>query len=155
MRWSSKHSGGNDLWYSGKAKHFDGNVRFIAAPDGMPLWVSEVEPGSVHDLTAARIHALPALYVAARDGLPALADPGYTGAGIGIRTPFRPQPDMPSPLAIDNRTHNRLLRSTRSLGERAAAELKQRWRALQHVTISPTRIGTIAKAALVLNNSWR
>ncbi|GAA2111184.1 hypothetical protein [Streptomyces synnematoformans] len=73
---------GNDLWYSGKAKHFAGNMQFIAA-------------------------------------------------------------------------HNKLLRGIRSLGERAAAELKQRWRALQHVTISPSRIGTIAKAALVLNTSWR
>ncbi|RKN15521.1 IS5/IS1182 family transposase, partial [Streptomyces radicis] len=41
---------GNDLWYSGKAKRFAGNVQFIAAPDGSPLWVSDVEPGSVHDL---------------------------------------------------------------------------------------------------------
>ncbi|MDT0444052.1 transposase family protein [Streptomyces johnsoniae] len=146
---------GNDLWYSGKAKHFAGNVQFIAAPDGTPLWVSDVEPGSVHDLTAARIHALPALYPAARDSLPTLADVGYTGAGIGIHTPFRPHPDISSPLAADNRTHNRLLRGIRALGERAAAELKQRWRALQHVTISPSRIGAIAKAALVLNTSWK
>ncbi|MFI6724177.1 hypothetical protein NRF20_41630 [Streptomyces sp. R-74717] len=39
----------------------------------------------------------------------------------------------------------------RALGERAAAELTQRWRPLQHVTISPSRIGDIARAALVLN----
>lgn len=146
---------GNDLWYSGKAKHFAGNVQFIAAPDGTPLWVSDVEPGSVHDITAARTHALPALYRAARDGLPTLADLGYTGAGIGIHTPFRPHPDIPSPLAADNRTHNRLLRGIRALGERAAAELKQRWRSLRHVTISPNRIGAIAKATLALNNAWR
>ena len=44
---------------------------------GSPLWVSEVEPGSVHDITAARIHALPALYQAAAAGLPALADPAH------------------------------------------------------------------------------
>ncbi|NJQ05570.1 IS5/IS1182 family transposase, partial [Streptomyces lonarensis] len=44
---------------------------------------------------------------------------------------------------------------TRGLGERAAAELKQRWRALQHVTLSPNRIGAITKAALVLNGSWK
>ncbi|MFE7268295.1 hypothetical protein ACFU9B_40910 [Streptomyces sp. NPDC057592] len=36
-------------------------------------------------------------------------------------------------------------------GERAAAELKQRRRTLQYVTISPSRIGDIARAALVLN----
>lgn len=146
---------GNDLWYSGKARHFAGNIQFVAAPDGTPLWVSDVEPGSVHDLRAARIHALPALYAAARAGLPTLADVGYTGAGKGIHTPFRPHPDIASPLAPDTRAHNRLLRGIRALGERAAAELKQRWRALQHVTLSPSRIGRIAQAALVLNNSWK
>ncbi len=83
---------GTDLWYSGKAKHFAGNIQFTAAPDGTPLWVSDVEPGSVHDLRASRIHALPALYEAARDGLPTLADVGYTGAGKGVHTPFRPAP---------------------------------------------------------------
>ncbi|RKN08206.1 hypothetical protein D7319_16950 [Streptomyces radicis] len=74
---------------------------------------------------------------------------------MGIHTPLRPHPDIPSPLCADNRTHNRLLRSARSLGERAAAELKQRWRTLQHVTISPTRIGAITQAALALNNAWK
>lgn len=107
---------GNDLWYSGKAKHFAGNVQFLAAPDGTPLWISDVEPGSVHDLRAARIHALPALYPAARDGLPTLADAGSTGAGIGVHTPFRPHPDIASPLATDTRAHNRLLRGIRAPG---------------------------------------
>lgn len=138
---------GNDLWYSGKGRHFAGNLQFLAAPDGRLLWVSDVEPGSVHDLRAARIHALPALYAAARKGLPTLADVGYTGAGIGAHTPFRPYPDISSPLAANTRTYNRFLRGIRALGERAAAELKQRWRALQHVTVSPSRIGAIAQAA--------
>ena len=43
-----------DLWYSGKAHAHGGNIQAVLAPDGFPLWVSEVEPGSVHDLTAAR-----------------------------------------------------------------------------------------------------
>ncbi|SEG82270.1 DDE superfamily endonuclease, partial [Thermomonospora echinospora] len=101
------------------------------------------------------LHALPALYPAAAAGLVVLADIGYLGAGIGIRTPRRPHPDIPSPLDADTRTYNRLLRATRALGERAAAELKQRWRALRHVTLSPGRIGAITQAALVLNNAWR
>ena len=46
-----------DLWYSGKAHAHGGNVQAVCAPDGFPLWVSQVEPGSVHDLTAARAHA--------------------------------------------------------------------------------------------------
>lgn len=45
---------GNDLWYSGKGHRFAGDVPFVAAPDGAPLWVSDVEPGSFHDLRAAR-----------------------------------------------------------------------------------------------------
>ena len=78
---------GNDLWFSQKHKSFGGNVQFLAAPDGTPLWVSDVEPGSTPDITAARIHVLPALYKAAADGLPTLADKGYIGAGIGIHVP--------------------------------------------------------------------
>jgi hypothetical protein len=78
-----------DLWYSGKAHAHGGNIQAVCAPDGFPLWVSEVEPGSVHDLTAARAHALPALYPAAAAGLPTLADPGYEGAGTGILIPVR------------------------------------------------------------------
>ena len=70
-----------DLWYSGKAHCHGGNIQAVCAPDGFPLWVSDVEPGSAHDITAARHHALPALYRAAAHGLPALADPGNDGAG--------------------------------------------------------------------------
>lgn len=73
-----------DLWYSGKARHHGGNIQALSAPCGLPLWVSDVEPGSEHDLTAARAHVLGALYKAAADGLPTLADSGYDGAGIGI-----------------------------------------------------------------------
>lgn len=50
-----------DLWYSGKAQCHGGNIQAVMAPTGFPLWVSDVEPGSVHDRTAARIRALPAL----------------------------------------------------------------------------------------------
>ena len=54
-----------DLWHSGKAHTHGGNIQAVSAPDGFPLWISDAEPGSVHDITAARIHALPALYRAA------------------------------------------------------------------------------------------
>ncbi|MGW0583919.1 transposase family protein [Streptomyces sp. NPDC002920] len=78
---------GNDLWLSQKHKAFGGNNQFLSAPDGTPLWVSGVEPGSTPDITAARIHALPALYQAAARGLPTLTDKGYIGAGIGTMCP--------------------------------------------------------------------
>ncbi|WNI15461.1 transposase family protein [Actinacidiphila sp. ITFR-21] len=147
---------GNDLWFSRKHKAFGGNVQFLSAPDGTPLWVSDVEPGSTPDITAARIHALPALYKAAAHGLPTPADKGHTGAGIGIHVPVRrPKSQSEQALHADTRTTNTLIRDLRALGERAAAELKERWRALKHVTLSPRRIGDIARAALVLNEIWK
>ena len=105
----------------------------------------------MHDLTAARIHALPALYQAAAAGLPALADPGYDGAGIGIHIPVR-QPAGGRELDINTRTRNALLRSLCCLGEREFALLTGRWRTLQHITTSPGKIGDIARAALVLTH---
>lgn len=140
-----------DLWYSGKAHVHGGNIQAVIAPGGFPLWISEVEPGSVHDITAARTHALPALYRAAAAGLPTLADPGYDGAGIGIHIPVK-QPPGGQELDIDTRTRNALLRSLRCLGERGFALLTGRWRTLQHITASPSRIGDIARAALVLTH---
>jgi hypothetical protein len=67
-----------DRWYSGKAHAHGGNIQAVIAPSGFPLWVSEVEPGSVHDITAARLHALPGLYRAAAADLPSLAIPATT-----------------------------------------------------------------------------
>ena len=140
-----------DLWYSGKAHTHGGNIQAVTAPGGFPLWVSPVEPGSVHDLTAARAHALPALYHAAATGLPTLADPGYDGAGIGILIPVK-QPTGGQELDINARTRNAIQRSLRCLGERGFALLNQRWRTLQHITASPSKIGDIARAALVLTH---
>jgi hypothetical protein len=86
-----------DLRYSGKAHRHGGNIQAVARPDGFPLWVSAAEPGSVHDITAARLHALPALCRAAAGGLPALAGSGYDGAGIGICIPVKQPPRRPRP----------------------------------------------------------
>ncbi|MFE4581705.1 transposase family protein [Streptomyces chartreusis] len=97
---------------------------------------------------------LPALHTAIRDGMRLLADIGYIGAP-NILLPVRKHPDLPQNLDADNQTYNTLLRCIRAMAERAMAELKQRWRALQYVTLSPNRIGPIAQAALVLNNIRR
>jgi len=140
-----------DLWYSGKAHCHGGNIQAVMAPDGFPLWVSGAEPGSVHDITAARAHAFPALYQAATAGLPTLADPGYDGAGIGILIPVK-QPTGGRELDLNTRTRNAIQRSLRCLGERGFALLNQRWRTLQHITASPSKIGGIARAALVLTH---
>jgi hypothetical protein len=138
-----------DLWYSGKRHDFGGNIQAVMRPDGFPVWVGDVEPGSVHDLVCAQEHALGALYAFAAKGLPTLADPGYEGTGIGIYTPFK-QPADGGHLDVDNRTYNMLLRSLRGIGERGFALLVGRWRVLQHVTACTHKIGNIAKAALVL-----
>jgi hypothetical protein len=140
-----------DLWYSGKAHSHGGNIQAVSAPDGFPLWVSDAEPGSVHDITAARRHAFPALYAAATGGLPTLADPGYDGAGLGICIPVKQLPGGRD-LDINTRTRNALQRSLRCLGERGFALLTGRWRTLQHITASPSKIGGIARAALVLTH---
>src|SRR5262249_44492540 len=138
-----------DLWYSGKAHAHGGNIQAVIAPSAFPLWVSEVEPGSVHDITAARIHALPGLYRAAAADLPTLADPGYDGAGLGILIPVK-QPSGGTELDVN--TRNAIQRSLRCLGERGFALLTGRWRTLQHITASPSKIGDIARAALVLTH---
>lgn len=139
-----------DLWYSGKAREHGGNIQALSGPQGFPLWVSDVEPGSVHDLTAARDHVLGALYWAASQlELPTLADGGYDGAGMGVHSPVK-QPPGSQVLDVDTRTYNALLRGLRCLGERGFALLTGRWRALRHFTTSPRKIGTIVKAALVL-----
>jgi hypothetical protein len=141
-----------DLWYSGKAHEHGGNVQALSGPDGFPLWVADVEPGSMHDLTAAREHVLGALYwAAAHLDLPALADGGYDGAGIGVHTPIK-QPTGDQVLDVDNRTYNTLLRGLRCLGERGFAVLTGRWRTLQHITASPSKIGDIVQAALTLTH---
>ncbi|MCS7484815.1 transposase family protein [Umezawaea endophytica] len=116
------------------------------------MWISDVEPGSVHDLTAAREHVLDALYWAASQlDLPTLADNGYDGTGIGVFTPVKQSTDG-QVLDVDTRTYNVLLRGLRCLGERGFAMLTGRWRGLRHFTTSPRKIGHIAKAALVLTH---
>jgi DDE superfamily endonuclease len=139
------------LRQGGKAHTHGGNIQAVTAPEGFPLWVSPVEPGSVHDLTAARRHALPGLYQAATADLPTLADQGYEGAGIGVHIPVK-QPPGTQELDVNTRTRNAIQRSLRCLGERGFALLTGRWRTLQHITASPSKIGDIARAALILTH---
>ena len=139
-----------NAWYSGKHRAPGGNVQAVIRPDGVPIAVSEVAPGHLHDLTVARDTGVIATlnWAASQLDLPTLADSGYDGAGQGIKTPIKQHAGQS--LAPDNQAYNTLLRSTRCLGERGFALLTGRWRALQRVTISPRRIGELAQAALVL-----
>ncbi len=148
-RVAARAEAGHNLWYSGKHHAFGGTVQVLCDPTGFPLWVSEVRPGSTHDLTAAREQVLPALYPHAARRLPVLADKGYIGAGVGIHTPVKRQPE--GPLHTDNRCYNQLITALRAPAERGNA-LLGRWRALDRVTVCPQRISAIAAAALVLTS---
>ena len=53
-------------------------------------------------------------------------------------------------LVPDAKTRNALFRSLRYQGERGFALMSRRWRTLQRVTLSPSTMGDIAKAILVL-----
>lgn len=135
---------GNHLWYSGKHKAFGGNVQVVTDHTGFPVWVSPVEPGSTHDVAAARQHALPALYRAASQGLETLADKGYVGAGAGVLTPVKGTRPCP-----DDATYNRIQTALRAPAERANAMFKQ-FKALRHVSLDPSTITNIAATALVI-----
>ena len=128
-----------DLWYSGKKHDFGGNIQAVFYPSGIPMWVSDVLPGNVHDLAAVRENVL-AVLRPFLDAMPALADSGYEGAGHGVHVPVR-KPAGVKELDISNRTRNALLCSARCLGERGFALLSQRWQTLRNVTASPGKIG--------------
>ena len=92
-------------------------MQALAAPGGVPLWISDVLPGSTHDVTAARELVLPQARPYLKD-LPFLADSGYEGAGAGVHVPVR-KPAR-GELDSDTKTRNALLRSLRYQGERAS-----------------------------------
>ncbi len=140
-----------DAWYSGKHHRFGANIQAIMRADGLPLWASDAAPGHLHDLTCAQLHDVTGVlyFAAAHLDLPTLADSGYEGAGQGIHTPFK-QPADGAELAADNRSYNALLRSLRCLGERGFALLTGCWHCLRHITTSPSRVGDLVRAAVVL-----
>jgi DDE superfamily endonuclease len=72
----------------GETRDFGGNIQALFYPDGKPMRVSGVLPGNVHDLAAARENVL-AVLRPFLDVMPALADPGYEGAGHGVHVPVK------------------------------------------------------------------
>jgi DDE superfamily endonuclease/Helix-turn-helix of DDE superfamily endonuclease len=120
-------------FYSGKHKKHGMNLQVISAPDGTILWVSGPLPGSVHDLTAARIWGIVRELAAA--GLITLGDKGYTGAGQHVLTPYRGR-GKPESQKAANQAHARL----RAPGERANAQLKT-WHILRKLRCCPWKAG--------------
>jgi hypothetical protein len=140
---------GVDLWWSGKHHNHGGNVQVIAAPDGWPMWTSDVRPGREHDTTAVRTHTeiLPAL-AEAIDDLRPLGDLGYEGEADTITVAFKKPTD--GHLTGDQQQFNKAHNGVRAIGERANALLKMTFQALRNVSLNPWRIGKIVAAALVL-----
>ena len=112
------------------------------------MYTGPVEPGSTHDIIAARLHVLPALYRSAWLGMPVLADKGYQGAGIGVPAPTK----NPCPTP-DEEACNSLLSTLRAPAKREGAMFKH-FRALQRVSPGPATITTIMAAALVIITLW-
>jgi hypothetical protein len=129
----------------------------ITAPDGWPLWVSDVRPGREHDITCARAH--PDLFDALDAWTDAehavLADLGYEGEAVRMTCPIK-KPGTPTAraraaeLSVEQRTINMLHSATRALAERGNSLLKTTFKALRRVSLCPWRIGAITAAALVV-----
>jgi DDE superfamily endonuclease len=141
---------GVDLWWSGKHDNHGGNVQVVTAPDGWPLWTSEVRPGREHDTTALRTHTeiLPALAVWTADSLPVLGDLGYEGERDTVTVAFKRPKD--GQLTDDQKAYNKAHNGKRAVGERGNSLLKTTFKALRNVSLCPWKIGKIVAAALVL-----
>jgi hypothetical protein len=150
---TTAHGRAVDLWWSGKHHHHGGNVQVVTAPDGWPLWVSDVRPGREHDVTCARTHAdlLPALDIWTDTGRVVLADLGYEGENQRLVCPIKkPSKTGGEALTVEQRTINMLHSATRAIAERGNSLLKTTFKALRRVSLCPWRIGAITAAALVL-----
>ncbi|WP_054811964.1 IS5/IS1182 family transposase [Nocardia arizonensis] len=130
-------------FYSGKHRRHGMNVQVISTPDGNAVWVSGALPGSVHDLTAARIRQI--LTTLRRDGWTTLGDKGYQGAET-LLTPYKGK-NKPVSQKAAKRAHARL----RGRGERAIAQLNS-WKILRKLRCCPYKAGQLAKAIHVLQD---
>jgi hypothetical protein len=139
---------GVDLWWSGKHANHGGNIQVITAPDGWPLWTSEVRPGREHDTTALREHLeiLPALVTWTAENRPALGDLGYEGEADTITVAFKkPQG---SQLTDEQKTYNKAHNGKRAIGERGNSLLKTTFKALRNMSFPPDRGGLLYAARL-------
>jgi hypothetical protein len=142
---------GADLWWSGKHRCHGGNIQVLSNPDGFPCWTSEVRPGREHDTTCAKKaqDLLPALeFYDTEYRTPTLADLGYLNLSPAVRHPYKKPKG--AELTEAQAAYNKVIRGVHGVAERANALLKETFAALQLVSLSPTRIGAITKAALVL-----
>jgi hypothetical protein len=141
---------GVDLWWSGKHDNHGGNIQVITAPDGWPLWTSDVRPGREHDTTALREHTeiLPLLATWTAEHLRVLGDLGYEGEATTITIAFKKPKG--GHLTDIQQTYNKVHNGIRAIGERGNSILKTIFKTLRNVSLCPRKIGKIVAAALVL-----
>jgi hypothetical protein len=146
---------GVDLWWSGKHTAHGGNLQVVSAPDGFPMWISDVRPGREHDSTAAIAAGLDTWFAelnteAEACRLLVLVDLGYEKLTDvePVRLPHKKPKGKE--LTIDQRQYNEALGALRALAEKANADLKMRFRALRRIGLNPWRIGVIARACLAV-----
>jgi hypothetical protein len=142
-----------DLWYSGKTHTHGGNIQALSArqqdchcgsamssPARFTTWSPPASTYWPHCIGRRRS------WICRRWLTAATKEPA------SACIPRSNSPPTGRALEVDNRTYNSLLRGLRCLGERGFAVLVGRWRTLRHFTCSPTKIGVIVKAALVLSH---
>ena len=105
-----------DLWYAGKTHDFGGNIQALFCPSGIPLWVSDVLPGNVHDLAAARQNVLGVLrpFLEARE-----INVSETSLGNWVRDYRKKHAEDEPPLELSERARLREL-------EREVRELRMK-----------------------------
>lgn len=113
-----------DLWWSGRHRHHGGNVQVITAPDGWPIWSSDVRPGREHDIAALRAHTSlrEVLLGWVSHDLPVLTDLGYEGESGMVTVAIKKLAG--GQLTAQHKTANKAHNSKRAIGERGNSLLK-------------------------------
>ena len=111
-------------------------------PDGFPLWVSEVEPGPVHDITAARLMPCPRCTRPPQAACQPSPTPAMRAPASASRSRSGGRPAAGNLTSI---TEPVTPSSVPALPRRTSSLLTGRWRILQHITASPSKIGHIAR----------
>lgn len=130
-------------------KHKDCGVVFlvVTTPDGVPVWFSEPQPGSVHDMTLLKDSGiLPVLEVA---GVGVVADKGFQGLNPDLHLTPAKTP-RGGRLTASEREYNRWVSRLRIPVETVFARLKQ-YRILVGCRRHVSTMGQVLNAVVALH----
>ena len=140
VRWTAEHK----RWYCARKKTYGVNLQALTDEHGNLVWISSALPGEVHDLTAARRHAI--LTAATEHQVQLWADKAYIGELPTVLTPVKGK-NLPHALQQYNRRHAQ----RRARGERGFATLKS-WQIMHRVRGDLIQIGANAQAILAIHH---